>query len=464
GRGKAEPLDRPLLATADPLPRIRELKAGRQRLYALCDWAVHTDAMTPEEAAAQVIEAWRTLAGTALAEPGRLDAMTAPEAEAPAMTLHAIPEGAACMVQTQSRAYPVFAGWGTLRDLGARLREAGLARQAYLISDERVFHHLGDEAEEALRREEIAFDCYTVPPGEASKTVATASGIYDWLIERKAERGHVVIALGGGVVTDLAGYVAATFARGLPLVHVPTSLLAMVDAAIGGKVGVNHPRAKNMIGAFYQPRLVLADTAVLESLPPRELSAGLAEVIKHGLVRDEGFVAWLEQNVEKLLACEPEALAHAVRRCCEIKAAVVAEDERETGVRALLNFGHTFGHAIESGLGYGKWLHGEAVAAGMVMAADLSRRMGYIAQADVDRVVALFARARLPTAPPDVAPARLMELMALDKKAEAGQLRFILLDSIGAASIRAEVPADLLQRALESSAALSRVSPKAQTF
>ncbi|MGP1684916.1 MAG: 3-dehydroquinate synthase, partial [Giesbergeria sp.] len=287
--------------------------------------------------------------------------------------------------------------------------------------------------------------------GERYKDWATLNRIYDALIEGRCERKTTLIALGGGVVGDLAGFAAATYMRGIPFIQVPTTLLAQVDSSVGGKTGINHPLAKNMIGAFYQPRLVLADTAVLASLPPRELSAGLAEVIKHGLVRDEGFVAWLEQNVEKLLACDPQALAHAVRRCCEIKAAVVAEDEREAGVRALLNFGHTFGHAIESALGYGKWLHGEAVAAGMATAADLSRRMGFIAQADVDRVIALLKRARLPVAQPGIAPARLLESMAVDKKTEAGKLRFVLLDRIGAASIRTDVPAGLLQEVLASS-------------
>ncbi len=289
--------------------------------------------------------------------------------------------------------------------------------------------------------------------GERYKDWTTLNRIYDALLERRCDRKTTLIALGGGVVGDLAGFAAATFMRGIPFIQVPTTLLAQVDSSIGGKTGINHPLGKNMIGAFYQPRLVLADTAVLDTLPPRELSAGMAEVIKHGLIRDGAFFAWLEQNMEKLLACDRDALAHAVRRCCEIKAAVVAEDERETGVRALLNFGHTFGHAIESGLGYGNWLHGEAVAAGMVMAADLSRRTGLIAGADVERIIALLKRARLPTAPPDIAPERLLELMRVDKKAERGKLRFVLLDAIGAASVRADVPAAPLQQALAFSAA-----------
>jgi 3-dehydroquinate synthase len=271
------------------------------------------------------------------------------------------------------------------------------------------------------------------------------------LLERRCDRKTTLIALGGGVVGDLAGFAAATYMRGIPFIQVPTTLLAQVDSSVGGKTGINHPLGKNMIGAFYQPRLVLADTAVLRSLPPRELSAGMAEVIKHGLIRDAAFFAWLEQNMEKLLAFEPQSLAHTVRRCCEIKAAIVAEDERETGVRALLNFGHTFGHAIESGLGYGKWLHGEAVAAGMVMAADLSCSMGLITRADLDRIIALLKRARLPIGPPAISPGLLLELMGVDKKAEGGRLHFVLLEAIGAASVHADVPAAALQHALAGS-------------
>ncbi len=289
--------------------------------------------------------------------------------------------------------------------------------------------------------------------GERYKDSATLNRIYDALLSHNCDRKTAVIALGGGVVGDVAGFAAATYMRGIPLIQVPTTLLAQVDSSVGGKTGINHPQGKNMIGAFYQPRLVLADTTVLNSLPARELSAGLAEVIKHSLIGDAVFFAWLEHNMEKLLACDAQALAHAVRRCCEIKAAVVGADERETGVRALLNFGHTFGHAIESGLGFGNWLHGEAVAAGMVMAADLSRRMGLIAQSDVDRTVALLLRARLPVAAPAIAPSRLLELMGHDKKAEGGRLRFILLDAIGAASIRADIPEAALQQTLELRAA-----------
>ena len=355
-------------------------------------------------------------------------------------------------VELGERAYAIHIGERLLSSAGLILPHLDLPRVA-IVTNTTVAALYLEQLAGALRSREVDVLSIVLDDGERYKDWATLNSIYDALLERRCDRKTTLIALGGGVVGDLAGFAAATYMRGIPFIQVPTTLLAQVDSSIGGKTGINHPLGKNMIGAFYQPRLVLADTKVLETLPPRELSAGMAEVIKHGLIRDGAFFAWLEQNMEKLLACDPDALAHAVRRCCEIKAAVVAEDERETGVRALLNFGHTFGHAIESGLGYGKWLHGEAVAAGMVMAADLSRRMGLIARADVDRIIALLERARLPIAPPGIAPALLLKLMGVDKKAEGGKLRFVLLDGIGAASIRADVPDGPLQQALAFSAA-----------
>jgi len=355
-------------------------------------------------------------------------------------------------VELGARAYPIQIGEGLLSDAGLILPHLDLPRAA-IVTNTTVAALYLQQLSEALRALGVEVNSIVLADGERYKEWTTLNRIYDALIEGRCDRKTTLIALGGGVIGDLAGFAAATYMRGIPFIQVPTTLLAQVDSSVGGKTGINHPSGKNMIGAFYQPRLVLADTAVLKSLPQRELSAGLAEVIKHGLVRDEKFVVWLEQNVEKVRACDQQALAHAVRRCCEIKAAMVAEDERETGVRALLNFGHTFGHAIESGLGYGKWLHGEAVAAGMVMAADLSWRMGYIAQADVERIVALLKRAGLPTAQPGIAPARLLELMAVDKKTEGGKLRFVLLDGIGAASLRGDVPDGPLQQALAFSAA-----------
>jgi 3-dehydroquinate synthase len=350
-------------------------------------------------------------------------------------------------VELGERSYAIHIGERLLADAGLILPHL-VSPKVAIVTNTTVAALYLQQLAETLRAGGVEVVSIVIDDGERHKVSATLNRIYDALLERRCERRTTLIGLGGGVVGDLAGFAAATYMRGIPFIQVPTTLLAQVDSSVGGKTGINHPLGKNMIGAFYQPRLVLADTEVLASLPARELSAGVAEVIKYGLISDGAFIDWLEQNMEKLLACDRDALAHAVRRCCEIKAAVVAADERETGVRALLNFGHTFGHAIESGSGYGNWLHGEAVAAGMVMAADLSRRMGLITQADADRIVALLKRARLPVAPPGIAPALLRELMGVDKKAEGGKLRFILLDAIGAASIRADVPDALLQQAL----------------
>ena len=354
-------------------------------------------------------------------------------------------------VDLGARAYPIHIGEHLLSSAGLILPQLDLPRVA-IVTDTTVAALYLQRLAQALQAGGVEIVTIVLEGGERSKDWATLNRIYDALLGHRCDRKTTLIALGGGVVGDIAGFAAATYMRGIPFIQAPTTLLAQVDSSIGGKTGINHPLGKNMIGAFYQPRMVLADTSVLESLPRRELCAGMAEVIKHGLIRDGEFFAWLEQNMEKLLACDQQALAHAVRRCCEIKAAVVAEDERETSVRALLNFGHTFGHAIESGLGYGKWLHGEAVAAGMVMAAELSRRMGLIKRADVDRITALLGRASLPIAPPGIAPGLLLELMGVDKKAEGGKLRFVLLDAIGAASIRTDIPTAPLQQVLAFSA------------
>ena len=273
-----------------------------------------------------------------------------------------------------------------------------------------------------------------VKDGESWKTLATASSVLDRLVGMRARRDATVIALGGGVVGDIAGFAAACYMRGVAFVQVPTTLLSQVDSSVGGKTGVNHAGGKNLIGAFHQPRLVLIDTDTLATLPDREFRAGLAEVIKHGAIADADFFAWLEENIVSLLEKDADALGLAVRRCCEIKASIVAEDETEQGRRALLNFGHTFAHAIENSLGYGEWLHGEAVAAGMVMAAELSD----IEQQQRDRLRKLLETAGLPVTPPSLGADRLRESMDLDKKARAGQLRFVLLDRIGAARVSNE--------------------------
>ena len=287
-----------------------------------------------------------------------------------------------------------------------------------------------------------------VEDGEQAKRWQNVERVCDALLAARIGRDGLVVALGGGVVGDLAGFAAAVYQRGIDFVQVPTTLLAQVDSSVGGKTAINHQRGKNMIGAFHQPRAVIADVAALDSLPGRELRAGLAEVIKHGLALDQAFTRWLEANMEKLLARDRAALTHAVKRSCELKAAIVAADERESGARALLNFGHTFGHAIESGAGYGAWLHGEAVAAGMVMASELSLRLGNIQKADVDRVRSLIGRAGLPVAGPAIPVDRLLELMAVDKKAAKGRVRFIVLEAVGKAALRGDLAESVIREAI----------------
>lgn len=288
-----------------------------------------------------------------------------------------------------------------------------------------------------------------LPDGEQYKTLAVLNRIFDRLLEARCDRQTVVIALGGGVIGDMAGFAAACYQRGVPFIQVPTTLLAQVDSSVGGKTGINHPLGKNMIGAFYQPRAVVIDTDTLRTLPGRELRAGIAEVIKYGLIRDRPFFEWLEQNLQPLLRRDSEALTYAIERSCHNKAEIVALDERESGVRALLNFGHTFGHAIETGIGYGEWLHGEAVAAGMVAAADLSQRLGWLGGDDFRRIEAVIGAAGLPVRlPAGLDAGRMRELMTVDKKVAHGQLRLVLLRGIGNAVVTADFPQKLLGQTL----------------
>jgi len=286
-----------------------------------------------------------------------------------------------------------------------------------------------------------------LPDGESYKDWKTLQTIFDALLSHGADRQSVIIALGGGVIGDMAGYAAASFMRGIRFIQVPTTLLAQVDSSVGGKTGINHPLGKNMIGAFHQPAAVIADLTTLKTLAPRELSAGLAEVIKHGAIADASFLDWIEANSNPLLACDTEAMLHAVLRSCEIKSAVVASDERESGARALLNFGHTFAHAIEAGMGYGEWLHGEAVGCGMVMAADLSSRLEHIEKTDVLRLQKIIQAMRLPITAPKLGSERYLELMRVDKKADGGTIRYITLEKLGKAKIEA-VPDQLVTETL----------------
>lgn len=288
-----------------------------------------------------------------------------------------------------------------------------------------------------------------LPDGEQYKTSETLNLIFDALLQHRCERSTPLIALGGGVIGDMTGFAAACYLRGVPFIQIPTTLLSQVDSSVGGKTGINHPLGKNMIGAFYQPQLVLADINTLQTLPDRELSAGLAEVIKYGLIRDLPFLEWLEQNMDALIARDAQALQYAITRSCQNKAEVVGVDERESGERALLNLGHTFGHTIETGMGYGVWLHGEAVAAGTMMAADLSCRLGWLTEAEVQRVRTLFERANLPVIAPDLGMDQYLEFMGHDKKVEHGKIRFVLLKKLAEAVMTSDVPMPLLQQTLQ---------------
>lgn len=346
------------------------------------------------------------------------------------------------------RSYPIHIGSGLLAQ--AELIRAHVPRKrAAIVTNTTVAPLYLEQLQQTLRS--INVDCATItlPDGEKYKDLGTLNTIYDALLKNRCERSTPLIALGGGVIGDMAGYAAATYLRGVPFIQIPTTLLAQVDSSVGGKTGINHPLGKNMIGAFHQPQLVLADTNTLDTLPDTELAAGVAEVIKYGLIRDLPFLEWLEHNMEKLLARDTATLQYAIARSCQNKAEVVAADERESGERALLNLGHTFGHAIESGMGYGVWLHGESVAAGTIMAADLSQRMGWISAQDVARVRSLFGRAGLPVAGPDLGVEKYLELMGLDKKVEGGKMRFVLLKKIGHAVVQGDVPVELLRQTLE---------------
>ena len=434
---------RPLLDAADPLARIRDLKAARQSVYALCDWTVHVDSLAPQQVVEEIVHAREDFGEAAIADPNRL------EGPGSAETDDVAPDGTAAIVRSVSGDYPVIVRWGALGDLGRALRDAGIAQRAYVISDEQVWHHLGDEVEASLAAAEVPFESYVVPPGEATKTLESASAIYDWLIEKKTERGHTIVTVGGGMVTDLGGYVAATFARGLPLVHVPTSVLGMVDAAIGGKVAVNHARAKNMIGAFYQPKMVLADPALLRTLPPREHS-GWAEAIKHAMIADEEYLRFFEENAEGILKLDPEVTTEAIGRSAAIKAGVVTADEKETtGRRATLNYGHTLAHAIESTTGYERFRHGEADAIGMMCAAEISGGMGLLAEDVIARQKAVLHQFKLPISADGLDRERIMAAIAVDKKVQANEVRWVLLEGIGRPVVRHDVPPEVVEAALD---------------
>jgi len=351
-------------------------------------------------------------------------------------------------VELAERTYPIRIGAGLVSD-PALILPYLKARRVAVVTNDVVGPLYLDPFVAGLRAQGLQVTEIVLPDGEAHKDWPTLNLIFDALLAARCDRSTTLIALGGGVVGDMVGFAAATYQRGVPFIQVPTTLLSQVDSSVGGKTAINHPLGKNMIGAFYQPKLVLADTTVLDTLPDRELKAGLAEVIKYGLIRDLPFLEWIEAHLDRLLARDPEALAEAVERSCRNKAEVVAADETEQGERAMLNLGHTFGHAIETGLGYGQWLHGEAVAAGTIMAADLSRRLGWLTDDEVARVRLIHERAGLPVVGPALGADRYLELMSHDKKVSDGTLRLVLLKGVGRAVISAEATSAQIRASIE---------------
>jgi 3-dehydroquinate synthase len=351
------------------------------------------------------------------------------------------------LVETATQIYPVFVGYGVLNKLGEKMKKAALSGTATIISDENVFSLYGSKVEEILKDSGFAVGSFVVPPGEETKNIDYTSRIYDFLVAHRMERDDIIIALGGGMVGDLAGFVAATFLRGVPWIQVPTSLIAMVDASIGGKVGINHPEGKNLIGAFYQPDLVLADPQTLTTLPQRELTSGWAEVVKHGLILDKEYFQFLESSVNRLTKLEPEMITQAIARSAAIKAQVVSQDEKEReGKRTILNYGHTIAHGLEAATQYKRFLHGEAVAIGMMGAAKLSQRLGLLPSAAVERQQALLEKFGLPTSlraersKLKLSLALITRAMELDKKVKGKAIRWVLLQDIGKAVVRSDVP------------------------
>ena len=368
------------------------------------------------------------------------------------MQANSFPAATQVQINLAERSYSIDIGTGLLGE-AVTYGQLPKATTALVVSNTTVAPLYAAPLVKALQGHYAKVLLVTLPDGEVHKDWLTLQLIFDALLENGCDRKTVLFALGGGVVGDMTGFAAASYMRGVPFVQVPTTLLAQVDSSVGGKTAINHPLGKNMIGAFYQPLQVVCDLDVLKTLPARELSAGLAEVIKYGPIADMAFLDWIETNLDALLAKDPAALAHAIQRSCEIKAWVVGQDERESGLRAILNFGHTFGHAIESGLGYGAWLHGEGVGCGMVMGAHLSQRLGLVDASFVERLTRLVQRAGLPVQAPVLSTVdnagRYLELMRVDKKSEGGEIRFVVIDGPGKAAVRA-APDALVREVIDS--------------
>ena len=409
---------RPLLTDENPLDSIRQLKTSRQPYYANVDWTIHTDMLNISHVAREVIKGWKLLCSV------RNDT----------------DKDVACWVRTATQDYPVFVGCGLLNKLGEKVEELGPSGRVVIISDETVFSIYGHKVEEVLREVGLIVNSFVVSSGEENKSIDSAIKIYDFLVEKQIERGDILIALGGGMVGDLAGFVAATFLRGISWVQVPTSLVAMVDASIGGKVGINHSLGKNLIGSFYQPSFVLADCLTLVSLPQRELTSGWAEVIKYGLIVDEDFLVFLETNVDKLIELELATVHQAIVRSAAIKAQIVSEDEKEMGKRIILNYGHTIAHGLEAASQYRQFLHGEAVAIGMMGAAKLSQQLGLLSVKMVERQQSILQRFGLAVSFHGLDLVDITEAIKLDKKVKMKDIRWVLLQNIGKTTIRSHVP------------------------
>lgn len=422
---------RPLLDVVDPLKHINEMKGQRQSYYAIADWTVHTDNLTSEEVCHEVMRGWHYFKRNQSRNAGYQQ------------------KDLACEVLTSNAHYPVFIGWEILNSLGVRARQMGLSGVINILSDETVFFIYGDRVRNSFEEAGYTVNSCTIPSGELTKTMDTATGIFDWLVKNRAERGDIIVALGGGMVGDLAGFVAATFLRGLPLIQVSTSLLGMVDAAIGGKTAVNHPRAKNIIGSFYQPCMVLDDVQTLTTLSHRELTSGWAEVVKCGAILDAEYFEFLEKNTAGLVKLEPDIAIRAISRCAALKAQIVTEDEKEKGNRILLNYGHTIAHGLEAATDYKRFLHGEAVTIGILGAAMLSHELGLLPLDEVDRQRVLLERFGLSTRCSGINLEAVLKAMQLDKKVRGKKIRWVLLTGIGQPVIREDVPHDSVLKVLK---------------
>jgi 3-dehydroquinate synthase len=435
--------NRPLLQTADPRRKLEDLTSQREPLYReIADLVIDTGRPNVQSMVQTILD--------------QLAAMDAARQRAKARTTMNEQACTTLHVDLGERSYPILIGRGLLDDGALLTRHIGTGGgKIAIVTNTTVAPLYLDKVAPPLRASGREVVAIVLPDGEEHKNWQSLNLVFDALLANKCDRKTTLVALGGGVIGDLTGYAAASYMRGVPFVQIPTTLLSQVDSSVGGKTGINHPLGKNMIGAFYQPRAVIADTATLDTLPDRELSAGLAEVIKHGAILDLAFFDWIEANIGRLVARDHTALAYAIARSCEIKADVVKRDEREGGLRAVLNFGHTFGHAIENGLGYGAWLHGEAVGCGMVMAADLSHRLGLLDADSALRVRRLVKAAGLPVEAPDLGPERWIELMEVDKKNEGGEIKFILLKPLGSPSITG-APREQLLATLEANVEKTR--------